>query len=441
MRQAALTQDPLLRPMTGPSLIERLRRRPLVRDVATVAGGTAAAQLVTLAAAPLLTRLYGPEVYGLQGVFASLVGVLAVAAALGFPLAIVLPARDAEARALARLSLSLAVVATGLFALLLALAGAPLLSLLGAGALLPLAGLLPLGVLATVATAVFTQWLARRGAWRFSARWTLGSALLVNGGKVGLGLVQPCALSLIGAQVGGQLLALAAAAALWWRREPRPDAPALSMREAASRHRDFARYRTPQNLINALSQSLPLLLLSAGAGPAAAGQYAVAMAVLAVPVALIAGAMQQVFYPRVAEAVRRGEDVRALLWRTTRALALASALPFLLLVLAAPGLFAVVFGADWREGGEYARWLAAWMWLQCVNVPAVAAVPSLGLQRGLLVYEVMSTAAKAVALWVGLSVLGDDVAAVALFAGAGVLAYLGLIGWVLWCAGRAGRST
>ena len=75
-----------------------LSRKPFLRNVAALAGGTAAAQAVTMAAAPFVTRLYGPEAFGVQGVFMSLLSIALPLAGLTYPVAIVLASDDDEAR-------------------------------------------------------------------------------------------------------------------------------------------------------------------------------------------------------------------------------------------------------------------------------------------------------------------------------------------------------
>ncbi len=80
-------------------------KRPLVRSVMVVASGSAAAQAITMAFSPIITRLYGPEAYGSMGVFMSIAGVASTVAALSYPIAIVLPRSDVEALGLMRASM------------------------------------------------------------------------------------------------------------------------------------------------------------------------------------------------------------------------------------------------------------------------------------------------------------------------------------------------
>jgi uncharacterized membrane protein len=81
--------------------------------------------------------------------------------------------------------------------------------------------------------------------------------------------------------------------------------------------------------------------------------------------------------------------------------------------------------------GEYARWLALFFLFNFINKPAVAAVPVLRIQRGLLVYEIFSTGTKALGLVIGFYWFGSDIWAVALFSVIGVLTYSAMIFWIL----------
>ena len=94
------------------SRISGILKKPFVRNVTIVASGTAAAQAITMAFSPLITRIYGAEAFGLLGVFNALVSVVTPIAALTYPIAIVLPQEDTEAKGLVKLS---SVIAFGVF--------------------------------------------------------------------------------------------------------------------------------------------------------------------------------------------------------------------------------------------------------------------------------------------------------------------------------------
>ncbi len=87
--------------------------------MAVVASGTAGAQAIVIAFSPIITRLYGPEAFGILGTFMAIVAVITPIAAMSYPIAIVLPKEDSDARGIARLSAYIALGVAGLTALVL----------------------------------------------------------------------------------------------------------------------------------------------------------------------------------------------------------------------------------------------------------------------------------------------------------------------------------
>ncbi|MCK8514767.1 oligosaccharide flippase family protein [Methylonatrum kenyense] len=417
----------------GSRFLQDLARRPFVRDVAMLATGTAASQAIMMAFAPLITRLYGPEAFGLNSIFLSLVAPLCVLATLSYPIAIVLPERERDARILVRLALALGAVMALLISVGLYFAGQELLVILNAGAIAAFMYLIPVAVFVAVLGDVMGHWLIRRKAFAIAARYKAYTALLVNGAKSGLGLIHPTAMVLIVTNTLGNLVGTTLTY-LRWRKEARgrtepnvPTAAGPQLTTLAMEHRDFPLLRTPQNLINILSRSLPLLLLAAFFDAGAAGQYAIAMAVLALPSALIGSSVLSVFYPRVNEAKRNDEDVRGLIIKATVGMAAVGALPFLVIIIAGPALFQFVFGAEWRTAGVYSQWLSLWLFFGFVNRPAVGATPVLKLQGFLLTHEVISVTLRVMALYIGFLVLDDAVSGIAIFSLVGMLLNIWLI--------------
>ena len=91
-----------------------LPKNAFARGVRVLVGGTVGLQVLTLLAAPLLTRLYSPEDFGLLAVYASVLALIGVISSLRYELAVPLPEDDVEAANVATLSLIL----VGLSALL-----------------------------------------------------------------------------------------------------------------------------------------------------------------------------------------------------------------------------------------------------------------------------------------------------------------------------------
>jgi O-antigen/teichoic acid export membrane protein len=420
---------------------KRLTKSKFARNVAVVASGTAGAQAITIAFSPLITRIYGPEAFGLLGTFMAIVAVAIPVAALAYPIAIVLPREDRDALGLVRLSVILSFGVALLATALLAFGGDWLTLTLGAESVAGYLFLIPVTMLFAAWTQIALQWLIRKKQFGVVARTAVAHSLILNSAKSGIGWLHPVGAVLIVLATLGHALH-AALLFIGARRRYRGEAtkveqgPRTPLRELAHRYCDFPLYRAPQNVINAASQSLPVLLLAAFFGPMAAGLYTLAKMVMGMPTTLIGNAVNDVFYPRIAEAAHNGENLPRHIVQATGALLVIGIAPFGLVIVFGPWLFSLVFGVDWVMAGEYARWLAVFFLFNFINKPAVAAVPVLGIQRGLLVYELFSTGTKALGLVVGFSWFGSDLWAVALFSVIGVLAYSAMILWILFYAMR-----
>lgn len=417
------------------------RRSRLLRNILTLMSGTAAAQAVTMAFMPVITRLFGPQAYGVLGTFLSLQMILIPVAALTYPMAIVLPRHDREAQGLARLSLGVAALVAVLVAVLLALFGDAAAEALNIAVVAPYLLLLPLVMFAGAALEVAQQWLFRLQRFKVTAKVAVVHAALFNGLRVIAGLIHPSAAVLVTTTAGGpamQTLMLA----LGIRRgaHARPTVEGEAVQDGslalARRFADFPLYRAPTMLINTCSQHMPTLVLAAFFGPVAAGFFALCKQVLSVPTNLIGKSVTDVYYPRMTQAIHAGEPIARMLAKATASLALLGLVPFGLVFLAGPTLFAWVFGSEWQVAGEFARWLALAEYSIFLTRPSTVVVPALGLQRGFLFFELASTALRIGALMVGAMLIGDATATVQAFAAASVVIYLSLMGLVLMLALR-----
>ncbi|OOC48226.1 lipopolysaccharide biosynthesis protein [Thioalkalivibrio versutus] len=416
----------------------RVWRSRFARNVVVVASGTAGAQAITVAFAPLITRIYGPEAFGLLGTFMAIVTVAIPVAALAYPIAIVLPRDERDALGLVRLSAILSFGVALLAAAALWAGGDWLTATLGTEAVAGFLLLVPVAMLFAAWMQIAQQWLIRKKEFSVVARSAVAHSFVLNSAMSGIGWLHPLGAVLIVLATLGQALHAGLLFIGIRRRHrdqgsaaAREERPGLPLKELVYRYRDFPLYRAPQNFINAASQSLPVLMLAAFFGPAAAGFYTLGKMVMGMPSNLLGKAVTDVFYPRITEAAHNGENLPQHIVRATGVLLAIGIVPFGLVVLLGPWLFSVAFGSDWAIAGEYARWLALFFLFNFINKPSVAAVPVLGIQRGLLIYEMFSTGGKALGLFVGFYCFGSDLWAVALFSVIGVIAYSVMMLWIL----------
>ncbi|WP_312938297.1 lipopolysaccharide biosynthesis protein [Stutzerimonas nitrititolerans] len=402
---------------------------PFARKVMIVASGTASAQAITLLLTPVVTRLYGPESYGVLGVFLAIMQILTPAAALAYPIAIVLPRERDEALDIIRLSALLSVAGSLMLAAIIALWGDSLAARAGLAAIGNWIWLMPIYMVFAGFVQIMQQWLIRQQRFGVTARSAITNALWIGGGQSGVGWFHPVGWVLLLINTVGQGLyalmmsigsGLLGALASQTRREP--------LWQVARRYGDFAAYRAPQIVINVASQGLPIMLLAALFSTKAAGFYALGRTVMGAPSMLLGKAVGDVFYPRIANAAHIQEPLLPLVRKATVALAITGFAPFLVVMLAGPWLFGLVFGVEWERAGEYARWISVWMLFAFINAPSVTVLPVLRMQRFHLFVTCFTLAVRVVVLAGAYLWSGDDLVAVAYFGVTGAVINIFLIG-------------
>ena len=124
-------------------------RRHYRRDVLALMSGSAIAQALPIAAAPILTRIYSPDDFGVAALFLAVATVMASVVNGRYELAIGLPESDDDAINIAALGVVIAVFASVLFLLLIAFFGTKIAILAGTQEVIPWLCLIPLSVLLT----------------------------------------------------------------------------------------------------------------------------------------------------------------------------------------------------------------------------------------------------------------------------------------------------
>src|SRR5699024_489698 len=245
--------------------------------------------------------------------------------------------------------------------------------------------LMPLVVLFAGFMQVMEQWLIRTKQFSLNARVTLFQSLITNLGKVGIGLFYPLATVLVvitafANGIKGTFMFLLNKDSILIQ-DSKVQHDRKQMKELATQYYDFPLYRAPEQFLNAASNSLPILMLTAFFGPASAGFYTIGRTVLRLPTRLIGKSVGDVFYPRIAEAYNNKENIPGLIKKATLALSGVGVIPYGLIVLFGPQLFSFIFGNDWSVAGEYARWLALWSFFGFINRPSVRSLAVLSAQR------------------------------------------------------------
>lgn len=407
-----------------------MRRSPLMKRLLQVIGGNSTAQLVVLMAAPVITRIYSPEVFGIQGVFLSVVSLLAPLVALRYPMAIVLGRGNREIRQAEQVSVVISLLTCSFLLVLLIFVREPLSRLLGLEELDLLILFLPVMLFFTAMQETVNYRAARFNRFREVSLVTVLQALLTNGGRIVAGLFLPVASTLVIISTAGPAVYTGLLKRMIQNRgrvKVMPRETLKSMRRFMVAKREFPLYRAPADFMNAASQAFPVIVLTVFSGPAVAGFYTLARSVLNLPANVIGNAIGNVFYAHFAE---RARDYKPLLGNALKSTLILLFGPGLLVVgvcFFAPTLFAFVFGPEWRDAGIYAQWMSIWIAFALANVPSVRLAPVIGKQGVLLVYHILALILRIGSMILAQLLFGDPLTVVIAYSVASAASNAGLI--------------
>ncbi|GMU52100.1 MAG: hypothetical protein AMXMBFR33_12460 [Candidatus Xenobia bacterium] len=328
---------------------------------------TFAAQIVAMAASPILTRLFTPSDLGILGVFGATVTLISLLSFFRYEQAIPLAEGDEGGAGILQLCHLCLLVSVLLLSGAVWMGGPELMELMLIPSLAPYRVLLPLGVLGAGIYTLSEFWLIRQRRYSFFGltriiQIVVMIALQIVAGICGVGVVGLLAGQVIGMAFGGVLVL----AQLWFRRP-------VGWRQIsyqAHRYRHFGFYTSWSTMIKAAALQGPILLIAHFYGTQVTGWFNLALRAVTIPGDIFAKALSRVF---LGEAARLQHENRrgllSLFWPILRLQAMIGVGIAIGTVVAAPLAFKLVFGAAWTQSGVYAQYLSLAMLAQFIVSP------------------------------------------------------------------------
>ncbi len=144
----------------------------------------------------------------------------------------------------------------------------------------------------------------------------------------------------------------------------------------AKRYKDFPKYQAPHAMLNTFSSYIPVYMFTPFFGLGVVGLYALSTRIVFAPMMILAGASAKVYNQKVTQLYHAKGDAYGFTVRLLKSLFKKIMIPFLIIVVFAPDIFAFIFGEEWREAGVYTQILSLWLLLN-ISVSTVSFIPSL----------------------------------------------------------------
>jgi len=328
------------------------------------------AQLLSLLASPLLTRLYSPADYGTVALFSSLLGILLAFATLRFDWSVPNATSRTQAAALLVIGfLALTFVSITTFSMLWLFAS-EWTFWQGFQVLRPFLLLLPVALIGGSFHQLMQAWFIREANLTAVSRTKVTQSIVSTGLNVAGGILQLGAWGLIfssvvGAWVGiGTLLRHADGLKAGLLR--------LSVMKVRASWLRFWResfFSTLVTIINTASLTVTPLLLAQFYSATELGWYALMLRLAIIPTGIFTGAIGQSFWAEAASLVKTDRArLRMLYLRTSRGMVLL-AIPVVVICLLGPFYTGVVFGEEWTSAGYILAALSPLIFGQIVVSP------------------------------------------------------------------------
>jgi O-antigen/teichoic acid export membrane protein len=351
---------------------EKLKNNIFFQNIAVVAGGNVTAKLIGIIVAPIITRLYTPEDYGIFSVFLSVVGVVGSLATLRYAVTIPIAKDEKLADNILKLCFLITLSLSIIWFIGIALFGRFFSVQFSAEKLLPFLWLMPVVFLGKGIYEALNNWAIRTRKFRLITRTKVSQGISSAGVKIGLGVLGVTPLGLFLGHISQEAAGITSLFSKLVQLKPEflKTFSWTGIKYAAKRYKKFPLVQSWSQLLLALGAQLPVLLIGAFYGVEVVGVFGLAQNMINMPMDLIGQSVAQVYYAEISKYGKNNpEKIYKLSVSIIKKLFLIGLIPVGLLIAFGPWVFKLVFGPEWLDAGVYARFLSILILTRFISSP------------------------------------------------------------------------
>lgn len=388
------------------------------RQVATLASGTVLAQLIPVLISPLLTRIYSPGEFGVFALYVSIVVLFTSIMTLRYEMAIVLPKEDNDAISLFHLSVFIAFLISALLLVFFLLFNNDIAFFLNAPQLSEYLLLVPLVCMTTAIYQSFSHWCNRTSQYKKIAVSRVSNSFVMSAIQLVLGAKFPSSPSLISGHLIGQAVALMVIAWRWGSNSIFTFKIDLErIKKNAKKYKDFPFFNTPHAFVDSSRDLLVNIFLIMLSTASSVGIFMLVNRVMLAPVSVIGNAISQVLFRKLSEEVANKNPITEHISKVVKVTFLIACVPTLIVGLFGLEIFSFVFGGEWANAGEVARYFSIYSFFH-FSATILSIIPIvLEKQRAAFFVNLIYTFCYIGSLVIGLFLFKDMLAAVQFFSG------------------------
>jgi len=358
--------------------------KKFIKQSFVLSSATVLAQVVSFIGSLILFRIYTPAEYGKFGIFVTVSSLVSLVGTGQLQHAVFISGNKKETEQIISVMMLLSLVVSIVVALLLAIFYGRWEGL-GVGAIL----LLPLSILAGGYFFFLSALAASTRSFDLLSYQKIFSAIIGPVISIAIGIWYQDAIGL----VAGFLISQVVSVVIFYNKLNKLFRfnffiCTKDLVYIFTRFKKFPLFTLPSELVNALVNQLPLILLGRYYSLEAVGHYKMAVTILNLPIGAIAIPVSTVFKQQAAAALAAFRTCREIYLKTTRILILSGSLPYLVLGLFGSGLLPLIFGPDWQPAGKMVQILAGLYFARFVVSPLTSVTQLTGHQQFALGFNI-----------------------------------------------------
>ena len=390
--------------------MKKISKSEFFRNTVTLSGGLIVSQAIPVLIAPLLTRIYSIELFGIYFIYSAIVVILSIFATFQYEVTLVLPKDDSDSVNLLGLSILVSFATSILLTLIILFLNHPIAVLLGNENIGPWLFFIPVSILLTGIFQSFNYYGNRFKDYKKISAGRVVKASSTAVAQIPMSFGQFEKFGLIGGMVFGQFISTVYMV-FSMRERYRLLLNEISinrMIELAKQYKDVPLYNTLMGIQNRISNHLPFFLLGHYYGLTAVSLYGLAHRIVNTPAGIISQSIGQVFFQRASEIYNENKDLHRLVKSIYVQLIKVSVIPFILLFLTAPYLFKYIFGSEWALTGRIIQLLIPWLFMMFLNNPITSLITILNKQKVLVVYNFFLLLFRFAGIYLGFKIYNNE---------------------------------
>ncbi len=357
-------------------MLRKYKQSAFTKSVITLVSGSSIAQIIPFAAEPILSRLFTPAEFGIFEIYAAIVLMMGAIASARYEMTIILPKLENKATNLLGLSVVIVIAFSLLCTGILLISENSLIGWINNPEFTIYLYYIPIGIFLIGINRSFLFWALRQKHMKMMSL----SRILESTGKatssIIFGITRFSSFGLILGQIIGQFIS-ALLLIYSFLRFDRKNTRFLSgkhLMNQAKVYAEFPKINVPLAISEMIQISGIIFIFSLFFDNTKIGEFSKALRITLIPMNLLGTSIAQVFYQKASKDLSKGIDISVHLKKIVRSLIWWSLPGLILFLLISPWLFGFVLGKEWVTAGEYARILAAWIFIKLFITP-VTMVP------------------------------------------------------------------